>query len=129
MPLVFFCSPSEPRFLSTLQAIMRSPERGGLLANNLVYRYNAAEVDDGVGGEEGAFSLCTLWAVEALSRSGDLDRAVQIFEEFLDYGNHVGLFSEEISSAGEGLGNAVQGFTHVTLISAAYNLSRTLGHL
>ncbi len=32
---------------------MRSPERGGLLANNLVYRYNAAEVDDGVGGEEG----------------------------------------------------------------------------
>jgi hypothetical protein len=24
------------------------------------------------------------------------------------------------------LGNAVQGFTHVTLISAAYNLSRTM---
>lgn len=128
MPLVFFCSASEPRFLSTLQAILRSPERGGLLANNLVYRYNASLVDDGVGGEEGAFSLCTLWAVEALSRSGNVDRAVQIFEEFLDYGNHVGLFSEEISSAGEGLGNAVQGFTHVTLISAAYNLSRMLGH-
>ncbi|KAF8323514.1 Six-hairpin glycosidase, partial [Cantharellus anzutake] len=129
MPLVFFCSASEPRFLSTLQAIMRSPERGGLSANNLVYRYDATAVDDGVGGEEGAFSLCTLWAVEALSRAGDLDKAVEIFESFIDYGNHVGLFTEEISPAGEGLGNAVQGFTHVTLISAAYNLSRTLGHL
>ncbi|KAG9017249.1 hypothetical protein FRB90_001220 [Tulasnella sp. 427] len=48
--------------------------------------------------------------------------------DFLGFGNHCGLFSEEISAAGEGLGNAVQGFTHVTLISAAYNLSRTLGH-
>lgn len=45
--------PPENRFLSTLQAILRSPERGGLLANNLVYRYNASLVDDGVGGEEG----------------------------------------------------------------------------
>jgi len=126
MPLVFFCDASEPRFKSTLNAILRSPERGGLLANNLVFRYNAEIVDDGVGGEEGAFSLCTLWAVEALSRSGQTERAVQILEEFLAYGNHTGLFSEEISAAGEGLGNAVQGFTHVTLISAAFNLSRTL---
>ncbi|KAF8316814.1 Six-hairpin glycosidase [Clavulina sp. PMI_390] len=129
MPLVFFCDASEPRFRNTLTAIMRSPEKGGLLANNLVFRYNAQLVDDGVGGEEGAFSLCTLWAVEALSRGGRVDQAVQIFEEFLAYGNHTGLFSEEISAAGEGLGNAVQGFTHVTLISAAFNLSRTLGQL
>jgi len=129
MPLVFFCAAGEPRFLSTLNAILKSPERGGLLANNLVYRYDASQVDDGVGGDEGAFSLCTLWAVEALTRAGDTDRAVSIFEEFLDYGNHTGLFSEEISSAGEGLGNAVQGFTHVTLISAAFNLSRTLNRM
>lgn len=53
MPLVFFCDASEPRFQSTLNAIMRSPEKGGLLANNLVFRYNAELVDDGVGGEEG----------------------------------------------------------------------------
>lgn len=46
------------------------PEKGGLTANNSVYRYNTALSDDGVGGEEGAFSLCTLWCVEACTRAG-----------------------------------------------------------
>jgi len=58
MPLVFFCPASDPRFLSTLQQIMRPPERGGLSANSLVYRYDVTKSDDGVGGEEGFFSLC-----------------------------------------------------------------------
>ncbi|CAE7222876.1 unnamed protein product [Rhizoctonia solani] len=134
MPLVFFINASDDRFVSTLNQILKSPERGGLVTNNLVFRYDTTKSDDGVGGEEGAFSLCTLWAVEALTRVGAYDkkmlqRAVNMFEDFLGYGNHCGLWSEEISAAGEGLGNAVQGFTHVTLISAAYNLSRTLGQL
>ncbi|CEL61905.1 putative protein C4H3,03c OS=Schizosaccharomyces pombe (strain 972 / ATCC 24843) GN=SPAC4H3.03c PE=4 SV=1 [Rhizoctonia solani AG-1 IB] len=134
MPLVFFINASDNRFVDTLKQILKSPERGGLVTNNLVFRYDTVKSDDGVGGEEGAFSLCTLWAVEALTRVGAYDktmlqRAVSMFEDFLGYGNHCGLWSEEISAAGEGLGNAVQGFTHVTLISAAYNLSRTLGQL
>ncbi|CAE6452239.1 unnamed protein product [Rhizoctonia solani] len=134
MPLVFFINASDDRFVSTLNQILKSPERGGLVTNNLVFRYDTTKTDDGVGGEEGAFSLCTLWAVEALTRVGTYDKrmlqkAVSMFEDFLGYGNHCGLWSEEISAAGEGLGNAVQGFTHVTLISAAYNLSRTLGQL
>jgi GH15 family glucan-1,4-alpha-glucosidase len=58
MPLVFFCPASDPRFLSTLKQIMRPPERGGLSANSLVYRYDVTKSDDGVGGEEGFFSLC-----------------------------------------------------------------------
>ncbi|KAH9982232.1 glycoside hydrolase family 15 protein [Lactifluus volemus] len=124
MPLVFFSTAHIGRYL-------RSPERGGLTANNLVYRYNTAESDDGVGGEEGTFCLCTLWCIEALTRAGDYDKAalqqsIRMFEDFLQYTNHVGLCTEEISPAGEGLGNAVQGFTHVTLISAAFNLSRTM---
>ncbi|THH19714.1 hypothetical protein EW146_g1474 [Bondarzewia mesenterica] len=131
MPLVFFSTASDPRFLKTLNAILKSPERGGLTTNNLVYRYNTSESDDGVGGEEGTFCLCTLWCVEALTRAGEFDKAmlfkaVAMFEDFLEYTNHVGLCTEEISTSGEGLGNAVQGFTHVTLISAAFNLSRTL---
>ncbi|KAI0067863.1 glycoside hydrolase family 15 protein [Artomyces pyxidatus] len=131
MPLVFFITASDPRFLSTLNAIMKSPERGGLTANNLVYRYNTQESDDGVGGEEGTFCLCTLWCVEALTRAGEfnpeiLPKAIRMFEDFLQYTNHVGLCTEEISPSGDGLGNAVQGFTHVTLISAAFNLSRTM---
>ncbi|KLO10099.1 glycoside hydrolase family 15 protein [Schizopora paradoxa] len=133
MPLVFFCAGSEDRFLSTLKQVLRTPERGGLTTNNLVYRYDVTKTDDGVGGEEGTFCLCTLWCVEALTRAGQYDRsmlprAISMFEDFLQYLNHVGLCTEEISAAGEGLGNAVQGFTHVTLISAAYNLSRTLAN-
>lgn len=55
--LVFFLSPVDPRFLSTLQNVLKTPERGGLTVNNLVYRYDVSKSDDGVGGEEGAF--CT----------------------------------------------------------------------
>ncbi|KAG2127043.1 glycoside hydrolase family 15 protein [Suillus cothurnatus] len=133
MPLVFFMTPSDARFVSTLKQILKTPERGGLTSNNLVYRYDVNKSDDGVGGEEGTFCLCTLWCVEALTRAGEyerplLQRAVAMFEDFLLYLNHVGLCSEEISESGEALGNAVQGFTHVTLISAAYNLSRTLAN-
>ncbi|KAI0823241.1 glycoside hydrolase family 15 protein [Trametes gibbosa] len=137
MPLVFFSTPADPRFLSTLRQILHTPERGGLTSNGLVYRYDVSKTDDGVGGEEGTFCLCTLWCVEALARAGEYDkkmltRAVAMFEDFLQYTNHLGLCTEEISDAGEALGNAVQGFTHVTLISAAYNLSRMctkyLGH-
>jgi len=131
MPLVFFMNPSDPRFLSTLKAVLKSPERGGLTSNGLVYRYDVTKADDGVGGEEGTFCLCTLWAIEALTRAGEYDKgmlskAVAMFEDFLQYLNHVGLCTEEISTSGEALGNAVQGFTHVTLISTAFNLSRTL---
>ncbi|KIK68510.1 glycoside hydrolase family 15 protein [Collybiopsis luxurians FD-317 M1] len=133
MPLVFFMQGSDPRFISTLKQILKTPERGGLTSNNLVYRYDVHKTDDGVGGEEGTFGLCTLWCVEALTRAGQYDpallrKSVAMFEDFLLYLNHVGLCTEEISDAGEGLGNAVQGFTHVTLISAAHNLSRTWGH-
>ncbi|KAL4080532.1 glycoside hydrolase family 15 protein [Scleroderma citrinum] len=134
MPLVFFMTPSDPRFVSTLKQILKSPERGGLTSNNLVYRYDVSKTDDGVGGKEGTFCLCTLWCVEALTRAGEYEkpllyRAIAMFEDFLLFSNHVGLCTEEISEAGDALGNAVQGFTHVTLISAAYNLSRTLAQV
>jgi len=134
MPLVFFMNAADPRFLSTLDNILKTPEKGGLTANNSVYRYNTEQSDDGVGGEEGAFSLCTLWCIEAMTRAGVykkeyLERAVHMFMDFLGYGNHVGLYSEEISRGGEGLGNTPQAFSHVTLISAAFNLDRALkGH-
>jgi len=55
-------------------------------------------------------------AIEALTRAGEYDKsmlakAVTMFEDFLQYSNHLGLCTEEISTSGEGLGNAVQGFT------------------
>ena len=127
MPLVFFVSPTDPRMLRTLEAINQSPEKGGLVANALVHRYNVNETEDGLRGEEGTFNICTFWLVEALTRAGRVDEARLTFEQMLGYANHVGLYAEETGHHGEGLGNFPQAFTHLALISAAFNLDRVLG--
>src|SRR5918998_932298 len=127
MPLVFFLSPSDPRMLKTLDAINRPPKDGGLVSNSLVYRYDVQKSADGLTGEEGTFSLCTFWLVEALTRAGRPDESRPIFEHMLGYANHLGLYAEEIGHHGEALGNFPQAFTHLTLISAAHNLDRALG--
>ncbi|KAJ2159344.1 hypothetical protein GGF46_003091 [Coemansia sp. RSA 552] len=131
MPLVFFCDGTDPRFVSTLRRIMLPPHRGGLTANNLVFRYNTTETDDGLSGEEGSFSMCTFWLAEALSRASKTDitllyKAQVVLEEMLTFGNHVNLFAEEISKSGRHLGNFPQAFTHIALISAAFNVDREL---
>jgi len=132
MPLVFFLSPTDPRMLSTLNATNAALEKGGLVSNSLVYRYNVEETADGLRGEEGTFNICTFWLVEALTRAGrenraKLEEARLMFEQMLGYANHLGLYAEETGSRGEGLGNFPQAFTHLALISAAFNLDRSLG--
>ena len=132
MPLVFLLSPTDPRMLSTLDAINRSPENGGLVSNSLVYRYNVAKTEDGLSGEEGTFNICSFWLVEAMTRAGKFDRgrldqARLMFEKMLSYSNHLGLYAEETGHSGESLGNFPQAFTHLSLISAAFNLDRALG--
>jgi GH15 family glucan-1,4-alpha-glucosidase len=118
--------------IQTLEAIMRSPQQGGLLSNNLVYRYNPEKTFDGLTGEEGTFNMCTFWLVEALSRAAPanprwLSRARLMFEQMMGYANHLGLYAEETGHRGEALGNFPQAFTHLALISAAFNLDRILG--
>ena len=131
MPLVFFMAPNDPRMIQTIDAISKDPSEGGLLANSLVYRYDPKQYFDGLTGEEGTFNMCTFWLVEALTRAGRMDRprldqARLIFEKMLGYANHLGLYAEQTGSHGEALGNFPQAFTHLALISAAYNLDRTL---
>jgi len=131
MPLVFFMAPTDPRMLATLKAINQPPQKGGLVSNSLVYRYNVECGLDRLAGEEGTFNICTFWLVEALTRAGRKDRARLedarlIFEKMLTYANHLGLFAEETGPNGEALGNFPQAFTHLALISAAYNLDRAL---
>ncbi len=121
MPLVKFISPNDRRWLSTLDAISRE-----LVSDSLVYRYNVGASPDGLAGDEGTFSMCTFWYVEALARAGRLDEARLVFEKMLTYANHLGLYSEEIGPTGEALGNFPQAFTHLALISAAYCLDRQL---
>jgi GH15 family glucan-1,4-alpha-glucosidase len=122
MPLVLFIAPRDPRWLSTLDSIGDE-----LVSDSLVYRYNIEASPDGLKGDEGTFSMCSFWYVEALTRAGRVDEARLAFEKMLTYANHVGLFSEEIGPTGESLGNFPQAFTHLALISAAYNLDKALG--
>lgn len=132
MPLVFLLSPTDPRMLSTIDATNRSPKDGGLVSNSLVYRYDVEKSPDGLVGEEGTFNICSFWLVEAMTRAGRFDRprlddARLMFEKMLGYANHLGLYAEEIGRHGEALGNFPQAFTHLSLISAVFNLDRALG--
>jgi GH15 family glucan-1,4-alpha-glucosidase len=132
MPLVFFTAPNDPRMLSTVEAIRRPVARGGLATDGLVYRYDPREAPDGLEGSEGTFNMCSFWLVEALTRAGRtnpqyLEEARLLFEQMLGYSNHLGLYGEQTGPSGEALGNFPQAFTHLALISAAFNLDRTLG--
>ncbi len=123
MPLVFFMSPTDPRMLSTIDATLTD-----LTSDSLVNRYDVNQAaSDGLAGEEGSFCMCTFWLVEALTRAGRLEEARFIFERMLGYANHLDLYAEMIGIKGEALGNFPQAFTHLSLISAAFNLDRKLG--
>ncbi len=132
MPLVFFMSPTDPRMLATIDAIATPARNGGLLSDSLVFRYDAERgAGDGLTGVEGTFNMCTFWLVEAMTRAGRgdrryLERARLVFERMLGYANHLGLYAEETGPSGEALGNFPQAFTHLALISAAFNLDRAL---
>jgi len=121
MPIEGFVAPQDPMWLSTLRAIDKQ-----LVSDSLVYRYNPAASPDGLHGDEGTFSLCTFLYVDALARSGRLDEAELTFEKMQTYGNHLGLFSEEIGPTGDQLGNFPQAFTHLSLINSAITLNREL---
>ena len=87
MPMVKFLSPADPRFLSTLAAIEKH-----LVTDSLVFRYEPGT--DGLDGEEGTFSICSFWYVEALTRAGRLADAQLALEKMFTYANHVGLYAE-----------------------------------
>ena len=120
-PMVKFVAPDDPRMLGTLDAIGRE-----LGSDGLVHRYDVAQAPDGIPGAEGTFSMCTFWLAEALARAGRLEDARLTFEKMLGYANHLGLYAEEIAPTGEALGNFPQAFTHLALISAAFNISLAL---
>jgi GH15 family glucan-1,4-alpha-glucosidase len=123
MPLLGFVAPHDPMWLSTLDAMDRE-----LVSDSLVYRYNPSASPDGLRGQEGTFSLCTFWYVDALARAGRLTEAELIFQKMHTYANQLGLYSEEIGLTGEQLGNFPQAFSHLSLINAAINLDYQLDH-
>ena len=107
---------SDPRFLTTIEAVERSLRHGPT-----VYRYLA---DDGLPGREGGFFLCASWLVEALVRAGRRDDAESLFESLVELAGPEGLLPEQFDPAlGRTLGNHPQAYSHIGLIENALVLS------
>jgi GH15 family glucan-1,4-alpha-glucosidase len=118
LPLYGYIEGTHPRMRSTCARIHEKLARGGL-----VYRYETG-TDDGLPPGEGAFGICSFWAVECVARGGNIEAATRTFERLLAYANDVGLFAEEIDpDTSEALGNFPQAFTHIGLINAALTLA------
>lgn len=119
LPLYGYADAASPRMRSTVRRIIDV-----LGVDGLVYRYDHS-TPDGLPPGEGAFGICSFWAVECLALAGEVDEAAAAFERLLAFENDVGLFGEEIDPAtGVALGNFPQAFTHIGLINAALAIER-----
>lgn len=132
LPVVDFLSPHDPKIISTINAINKSPKQGGLVSSNLVYRYDTSSVGSHEGTREGTFNMCSMWLINALTLAGKTDSAMLhqaqvLFEQMLTYSNKVGLYSEQTSFSGESLGNFPHCNTHASLINTAISLNGMLG--
>jgi hypothetical protein len=106
MPMVGFLPAEDPRMVTTIQAVQNE-----LSNNGFVHRYLPSQTADGVGGDEGAFTMCTLWLAGSLITAGRIDEARAILDRLVSLGNEVGLYSEMVDPrTGEFLGNYPQAF-------------------
>jgi len=115
---VGFLPPQDPRFHGTVRAI-----EADLLRDGLVLRYDTVVSDDGLPAGEGAFLACSFWLVDAYVMCGRFEQAQVLFERLLSLRNDVGLLAEEYDPAARRMvGNFPQGFSHLSLITTAFNL-------
>ena len=92
--------------------------------DGLFYRY--VHQDD-FGMPETTFLICAFWYVEALACVGRVSEAIDVFENILQYGNHLGLLSEDVDAeTGSQWGNFPQAYSHVGLVNAAYRIATKL---
>jgi len=123
VPLVGFLPADDPRVVATVDAIQRE-----LTHDGFVYRYDVARTDDGVGGHEGTFLMCTFWLADVLLLQGRVAEARAIFDRLVALRNDVGLLAEMYDpAAGRMLGNFPQAFSHTALVSTGIALSRVVG--
>jgi GH15 family glucan-1,4-alpha-glucosidase len=119
MDCLGYKDPGHARMRATFDRI-----RERLGCDGLLYRYEQGV--DGLKAPEGAFGICSFWAIDNLAKRGDVMAATKAFEHILSFANDVGLLAEEIDIAtGTALGNFPQAFTHVGLINAAMALAKT----
>ncbi len=107
-----FTSASDERYIKTVNAIEKE-----LMQNGLMYRYRNK---DDFGKPTSSFTICTLWMIQALYKIGQQNKAKTLFDQFLSYSNHLGLYSEDIDFQSKRLlGNFPQGYSHLALIETA----------
>ena len=121
LPLVGFIPATDPKMRSTIRAIqsdLTSPQ-------GFVYRYS--EFDDGLGGTEGSFTICTFWLADNLIMLGELEEARKLFDSAMGCANDLGLLSEEFdATTGIMLGNFPQAFSHMAVINTAVQLQQAV---
>jgi GH15 family glucan-1,4-alpha-glucosidase len=121
MPLVGFLPAEDPRVIGTVRCIEQR-----LLVDGLVYRYDSALTDDGLPPGEGAFLACTFWLVDNYLLQGRHAEARRLFDHLLSLRTDVGLLAEEYHPVlRRHLGNFPQAFSHVALVSTAFNIQRS----
>lgn len=119
LPIYGFLDDDDPRLIETVRWVERELSDGPYL-----YRYKTA---DGVGGDEGAFTLCGFWRAEALALQGRIEEAVHVFSAHAESSNHLGLLAEELDPRDRTqLGNFPQAFSHLGLINAAWRIDLAL---
>jgi GH15 family glucan-1,4-alpha-glucosidase len=122
MPLVGFLPATDPRMRSTIEAIADELTQDGLV---LRYLNDEGPNADGLTGEEGTFVICSFWLVSCLAQAGELERAETLFDHLAACANDLGLLAEEIDVAnGELLGNFPQAFSHIGLVTAAWEIDQ-----
>jgi GH15 family glucan-1,4-alpha-glucosidase len=124
IPQVGFLPAHDERVHGTIEAV----ERELSIGDGLLLRYPTHDSPDGLPPGEGAFLLCSFWLVDALAIVGRRDDARRIYGQLLDLRNDLGLLAEEYDPAtGRLLGNFPQAFSHLGLVSSAYNLGAGSG--
>lgn len=123
IPLVGFLPPDDPRVVGTVERVQEELGEGPF-----VRRYRPDRVDDGLPGEEGAFTYCSFWLVDNLALQGRLHEARALFDALVELAGPLGLLAEMVEpSTGEQLGNYPQGFSHIGLIRSALLLEELEG--
>jgi len=111
-----FLPATDPRFVSTVEAIGRELRRGEYL-----FRYR----EDDFGSPKTAFNICTFWYIEALDAIGRREEARALFENMLEQRTSLGLLSEDLDPETQELwGNFPQTYSMVGLINCAMRLSK-----
>ena len=111
-----FIVPNDPRYVMTVRKTMEV-----LCKDGLMYRYRCC---DDFGLPSSSFTVCTFWMIKSLYLIGEKATATAMFHDILKYGNHLGLYSEDIDFATKRLlGNFPQAYSHLALIDTALTLA------